>query len=250
MKTTFTLLTLGLLLLGSAAAQTSPEPASLPLAGAAEPQNMPRTFSKPYLVPDGTDVDKLKDAAQAAAADVWTNYLSNASDPKIKSFAVLPLQKDIDGDYVALQLRNKFTEICGPQGLQLYTRMDPEWNTLLKEIAWGENYGDTMDQGTVQKFGRVKGVQALVFSRITGASKTDRGGVKLRVNVQIFEVETGRQLWGKEIVTTHEGSLVQIVDAQIVRDYRQWFTTGIAVFVGLSLLFILLKMIAKASRPR
>jgi hypothetical protein len=241
MKTTLTHLTLGLLLLGSAVGQTGND---------ATLQNMPRTFSKPFIVPDGVDIDKLKDAAQAAATDVWKNYIGSITDSKVKSYAVLPLQKDIDGDYVALQLRNKFTEICGPQGLQLYTRMDQEWNTLLKEIAWGENFGDTMDQSTIQKFGRIKGVQALVFSRITGASKTDRDGVKLRVNVQIFEVETGQQLWGKEIVTTQEGSLVQIVDAQIVRDYRQWIIIGCAVFGGLIVLFILMKMVAKASRPR
>lgn len=241
MKTILTQLTLGLLLFGSAAGQTGNDPTL---------QSMPRTFSKPFVVPDGIDIDKFKDAAQIAAADVWKNYINSITDSKVKSFAVLPLQKEIDGDYVALQLRNKFTEICGPLGLQLYTRMDQEWNTLLKEIAWGESFGDTMDQGTIQKFGRIKGVQALVFSRITGATKTDKDGVKLRVNVQVFEVETGQQLWGKEIVTTQEGSLVQIVDAQVFRDYRQWFTIGGAVLAGLIVLFLLLKMIAKASRPR
>ena len=241
MKTTFTHLALSLVLIGSTFGQTGDDPTL---------QNMARNFSKPFIVPDDVDIDKLKDAAQQAAADVWKNYVGSFIDTKLKSFAVLPLQRDIDGDYVALQLRNKFTEICGPQGLQLYTRMDAEWNTLLKEIAWGDNFGDTMDQGTIQKFGRIKGVQALVFSRITGASKTDKDGVKLRVNVQIFEVETGQQLWGKEIVATQEGSLVQVVDAQIMRDYRQWFVIGGAVLGGLILLYILMKMIAKASRPR
>ena len=241
MKTTFTHLALSLVLIGSALGQTG---------DALTLQNMARNFSKPFIVPDDVDIDKLKDAAQQAAADVWKNYVGSFTDSKLKSFAVLPLQRDIDGDYVALQLRNKFTEICGPQGLQLYTRMDAEWNTLLKEIAWGDNFGDTMDQGTIQKFGRIKGVQALVFSRITGASKTDKDGVKLRVNVQIFEVETGQQLWGKEIAATQEGSLVQVVDAQIMRDYRQWFVIGGAVLGGLILLYILMKMIAKASRPR
>jgi|GEM_PF-1697132 len=241
MKTTFTHLALSLVLIGSTLGQTGDDPTL---------QNMARNFSKPFIVPDDVDIDKLKDAAQQAAADVWKNYVGSFIDTKLKSFAVLPLQRDIDGDYVALQLRNKFTEICGPQGLQLYTRMDAEWNTLLKEIAWGDNFGDTMDQGTIQKFGRIKGVQALVFSRITGASKTDKDGVKLRVNVQIFEVETGQQLWGKEIVATQEGSLVQVVDAHIMRDYRQWFVIGGAVLGGLILLYILMKMIAKASRPR
>lgn len=250
MKTTIAQFTLVLMLTGSAPAQTGTDPATLPLAGAAEPQHMPQTFSKPYLVPDGADVDRLKDAAQQAATDVWKNYVSAVTESRLKSFAVLPLQKDIDGDYVALQLRNKFTEICGPQGLQLYTRMDPEWNTLLKEIAWGENFGDTMDQNTIQKFGRIKGVQALVFSRITGASKTDREGVKMRLNVQVFEVETGQQIWGKEIVSLQEGSFVPVMERQWLRDYRQWLMVGGVALLGLIILSFLIKMIAKASRPR
>lgn len=235
---------IALLMLGTATAQQNTGS-----AGAAETQAMPRAFSKPYIVPDGTDVDRLKDAAQQASADVWKGFIGSVTDPKIKSFAVLPLQRDIDDDYVALQLRNKFTEICGPQGLQLYTRMDADWNRLLQEIAWADNVGDTMDQSTIQKFGRIKGVQALVFSRITGVSRTEKEGVKLRLNVQVFEVETGQQIWGREIVALNEGSLVP-VDFQFLRDYRQWVVWAGAALVGLIVLIVLMKLVAKASRPR
>ncbi len=213
-------------------------------------QNNGGSFSKPYALQEGLDLDKFKDAAQKAAADVWKNYVSSVSDFKVTSFAVLPLQKDVEGDYTALQLRNQFTEVCGPQGLQLFSRVDPEWNLLLKEIAWGENYADTMDQSTVQKFGRIKGVQALVFSRITGATKTDTEGVKLRLNVQVFEVETGQQLWGKEIVTTQDGDVVKLLSPNTMRNYGQWIITGGAVLGGLIILFILMKIVSRASRPR
>lgn len=233
MKTTLLILSLGLLFVGNGQAQKSQG-----------------SFSKPYTLPEGIDLDKFKDAAQQAAADVWKNYVSNASDFKATSFAVLPLQKDVEGDYVALQLRNQFTEVCGPQGLQLYSRVDPDWDLLLKEIAWGENYADTMDQSTVQKFGRIKGVQALVFSRLTGATKTDTEGVKVRLNVQIFEVETGQQLWGKEITSTQDGDAIRLLSPNTMRNYGQIIITGGAVLGGLLILFILMKMVSKASRPR
>lgn len=233
MKHIALIFSLGLLILGTAHAQKN--------AG---------SFSKPYVLPEGLDLDKFKDAAHQAAGDVWKNYVSSVNDFKVTSFAVLPLQKDVEGDYTALQLRNQFTEVCGPQGLQLFSRVDPEWDLLLKEIAWGENYADTMDQSTVQKFGRIKGVQALVFSRITGATKTDTEGVKLRLNVQVFEVETGEQLWGKEIVTTMDGDAVRLLGPSTMRNYGQVIITGGAVLGGLLILFILMKIISKASRPR
>lgn len=233
MKTTLLILSLGLLFVGSTQAQ-----------------NNKASFSKPYTLPEGIDLDKFKDAAQQAAADVWKNYVSNATEFKVTSYAVLPLQKDVEGDYVALQLRNQFTEVCGPQGLQLYSRVDPDWDLLLKEIAWGENYADTMDQSTVQKFGRIKGVQALVFSRLTGATKTDTEGVKVRLNVQIFEVETGQQLWGKEITSTQDGDAIRLLSPSTMRYYGQIIiTAGIALGV-LLILFVFMKMVSKASRPR
>lgn len=233
MKTTLLILSLGLLFVGASQAQKNQS-----------------SFSKPYTLPEGIDLDKFKDAAQQAAADVWKNYISNASDFKATSFAVLPLQKDVEGDYVALQLRNQFTEVCGPQGLQLYSRVDPDWDLLLKEIAWGENYADTMDQSTVQKFGRIKGVQALVFSRLTGATKTDTDGVKVRLNVQIFEVETGEQLWGKEVTAALDGDAIRLLSPNTMRNYGQLIITGGAVLGGLLILFILMKIVSKASRPR
>jgi hypothetical protein len=229
-------------------AQTGTDPGGAPPS--APQDTLTKPFSKPFLVPDGVDIDRLKDAAQAGATSVWRDFVSTVDAGTVKSFAVLPLQKDLDGNYVALQLRNKFTEICGPQGFQLYTRMDEDWNTLLREIAWGENYGDTMDSATVQKFGRIKGVQAVVFSQITGASRTETGGVKLRLNVQAFEVETGRQLWGKEIVTIQEGTFAPVMIVSTWRDYWQWYLLVGGAVVGLILLVFLMRYVARASRPR
>ncbi|MCB1092576.1 MAG: hypothetical protein KDL87_13660, partial [Verrucomicrobiae bacterium] len=218
MKANLFPLLLMLSLAGHAAAQTEGKPATTPDEAGA-PENAPKIVSKPFLVPDGTDEDRLKDAARTAAEEVWKEFIQAAPNGvSVSRFAILPLQKDIDGEYLALQLRNQFTEICGPQGLELYTRMDQEWQTLLKEIEWGESFGDTMDAATIQKFGRVKGVEALVFPRILGIAKTDSEGVKLRLNVQVFEIETGRQLWGREVIAEQAGTLVPVSQAPLVQE--------------------------------
>lgn len=218
------------------------------------PEHAPQILSKPFMVPDGTDEDRLKDAARAAAEEVWKEFVkANPNGLPVSRFAILPLQRDIDGEYVALQLRNQFTAICGPQGLELYTRMDGEWQTLLKEIAWGESFGDTMDTATVQKFGRVQGVEALVFPRILGIAPTENGGVKLRLNAQVFEIETGRQLWGRETVAEVDGTLVPLSAAPLVQgaaNYRQWILWAGGIVAAAIVLILLLRAVARASRPR
>ncbi len=222
--------------------------------GAGAPENAPKIVSKPFLVPEGADADHLKDAARSAAEQAWKEFIgAQVGAPALKRFAILPLQRDIDNQYVALQLRNQFTAICGPQGLELYTRMDNEWETLLNEIAWGESFGDTMDAATVQKFGRVKGVEALVFAKILGVAKTATDGVKLRLNVQIFEIETGRQIWGQEIITETSGDLVPIASSgmvQSVKSYRQWYYYAGGALAALIVLIVLIRAIGRASRPR
>lgn len=210
--------------------------------------------SRPHLVPDGIQEDQLKDAAREAAEAVWKGFVESHPDGlAVTRFAILPFPSDMDGEYLALQLRNQFTEICGPQGLELYTRMDGEWETLLKEIEWGESFADTMDSSTVQKFGRIQGVEALVFPRILGISRTDTEGVKLRANVQVFEIETGRQLWGREVVVDKGGSLVPVAQVPIVKEmknHRQWIYWGGAVVLGVILLVLIIRAVGRAARPR
>ncbi len=249
---------LAALLLGAAAthatAQTGADPDPTKAPPAETTPAAPAVSTNPLPVPDGTDEDRLKDAARSAAGQVWTEFLAaHPSGLTVKRFAILPLQRDLEDDYVTLQLRNQFTAVCGPQGLELYTRTDAEWDSLLKEIAWGENFGDTMDAATIQKFGRVKGVEALVFPRLLGIAKTPSGGVKLRLNAQVFEIETGRQLWGREVVAEIDGTLVPLSSAPLVRDaanYREWILWGAGIAVALIVLILILRAIARASRPR
>jgi len=202
-------------------------------------------------LPEGMDVDKLKDAVTLAAREAWVAYVNDLPRGRaVQTYAVLPVQRDVEGGYVAQQVRNLFTQICGEEGFKLYSRMDAEWGSLLKEIAWGETLADTMDPATVQKFGRIQGVQALVFPRITGVTVTETKGAKVRLNLQVFEVETGEQLWGREVVMTQDGAFVPLGLNAAVGNYKQWILVIGGGLLGLLVLVMILRWIGQASTPR
>jgi hypothetical protein len=196
------------------------------------------------------DPEMVKDAGNKAITDLMTELLNHNDLPK--RFAILPMQHDVDGDYFTLQLRNQFTNIGTNNGYELYTRMDDEWKNLLNEIKWGQEYGDTMDPATVQKFGRIQGVQGIITGRIVSVSRDDKGSVHVRITAQAFEVETGRQLWGEEKIGTID--LPPPPPAPPAPPPpTDWIKIGAFVLGAFALLIILiglLRAMGRASRPR
>ncbi len=152
-------------------------------------------------IPPGVDPEMVKDAGNQAIQELLTDMLSRQDLP-VRKLAVLPLERDVDSGYFTMQLRNHFVSLGGSNKFELYTRSDEEWNTLLNEIRWGQNFGDTMAPETVQKFGRIQGVQGLIMGRISSITTDPQAKtsntVRVRVSIQLFEVETGRLLWGQE----------------------------------------------------
>jgi len=205
--------------------------------------------SRDLSIPADVDPEKVKDAGNKAMAELLTTLLTRTDLPK--KFAVLPLESDIDSDYFTMQLRNYFTSIGQQNGYELYTRSDDQWNQILNEIKWGDQYGDTMDPSTVQKFGRIQGVQALLMGRIGSISKDEDGNPIVRVSVQAFEVETGKQLWGDEIkgrINPDQASLH--VDRLIRQVPGGLYTVAGGVVLLLFILIFLMRAISKAARPR
>ena len=90
-----------------------------------------------------------------------------------------------------------------PGAFEFYTRNEAVWDELVREIEFGERRADIMTPETIQKFGRVSGVQALVFGDILEATRDADGGV-VRLRVIIGEVETGRILWSANIEGRYE----------------------------------------------
>jgi len=225
----------------------------LVLAGFATPDTLHAQTARVYkardlTIPSEIDPEKVKDAGNAAMEELLSSMLARTDLPK--KFAVLPLERDVDNDYFTMQLRNYFTNLGRQNGYEIYTRSDDQWNQILSEIKWGDQYGDTMDPATVKKFGRIQGVDGLLVGRISSISKNADGQPVVRVTIQAFEVETGKQVWGNEVKGLADKSKESVGDASVISKVPGgWLTIGAAV-VGFILLLAILRAVARASRPR
>lgn len=229
---------------------TPPAPSSPSAEAAAKP-----TVAKPEA-PTPPDPETVKDAARlainSAMAELATNLPSGNGSPK--RFAVLPVQGDLAGGYLTLQVRNLFTARGSPRGLELYARDDAEWKSLLDEIAWGQKFADTMDTATVQKFGKIRGVEGLIIGTLTGVSKGRDGEVRVRFNLQAFRVETGQILWSTE----KSGVIAPPVEEKnplLTIGDQPWFSTKVALIaagslLGLIVLLVVFARMKAAARPR
>lgn len=206
-------------------------------------QPAPAYTPRGLAIPADADPEEVKDAGNAAIEKLISGLFAGGELPR--KFAILPLQSDIEGGYFTMQLQNFFSRLGSSGGYELYARDDGQWTALLQEIEWGDAFGDTMDPGTVQKFGRIQGVQALIVGRVTGISLDANGKPQVRVGLQAFEVETGRQLWGGEergTVTTEPKSGVDTIPGG-------WLTVAGGI-IALLILFGILRAIGRAARPR
>lgn len=205
------------------------------------------------VLPAGTDTEKIKDLANEAISQLVDDFAVQSATFQSKRYAILPLKRDLDDGYLTLQLQNRFTTAGAKANLELYTRDNTTLNSLLSEIQWGQDFGDTMDTGTIQKFGRITGVQAIVFSRFD-VTTGNLGALIVRVNMQAFEVETGRTLWGAEKKAEQAPKITPktaIEEAsEAVNSSRPYWKSLCIGIVALIVILWLLAKIRRASRPR
>lgn len=248
---------LPLLLLSTAAMvgqAPTPKPAAAPAPAA--------PVVTPALTPvdwksDPAMTEFAKQAGSSAIAQWMAEFL--AKSLPAKRYALLPLGADLDDGYFTLQARNEFANRALGTDYTLFTRDDAEWKSLLAEVRKGDQEGDTMDAATIQKFGRVQGVQGIIRGRVSGVylgPSSSPGGVhmaddaktlQVRIVMQAFEIETGRLLWGAEKIAA-----VQLPDESLVvpGTKRQWILYGAAGFAGLVILIVIFRALGTANRPR
>jgi hypothetical protein len=131
-------------------------------------------------------------AEDAAVEALKTMRRAGVSEGRI---AVLPLtddQKNVTPVFKA--------ELGRYPGLfEIYVRDDSEWNKLLSEIEFSDRRSDVMDPATLQKFGAIKGVDALLYGSVREASVDYAGNGTVRLALTLSEVETGRRLWSGNV---------------------------------------------------
>lgn len=223
----------------------------LVFTASAAPSGKPNIAPAQLILPEGCEAELVRDAGGRLVKTLLSELVAQ-KDIAPKRFAVLPLAVDLDGGYFTDQVRDQFTTLGKPAGFELYTRMDDEWNRLLEEIAMGQRVGDTMDAATIQKFGHIQGVEGIITGKVVSVTK-DGDDTKVRVSLRAFEVQTGRQLWGKEATeiahktSTAMQQITQLAESPHAKLYG-WI--ALAVIVGLFVLFRIVKAFGAAARPR
>jgi hypothetical protein len=189
--------------------------------------------------------DETIQRATDAAIGRIVGDLQRTSFPKIKNVAVVPLRGDRD-DYATSGLKSALTKTS----YHLFSRSDEEWDKLLTEIEWGVRREDIMDPATVQKFGRIKGVDAVMFGQVWDRDVnmwSIRGHTKL--SVSLAEVETGQILWSSGPV---DGEAYMHWSDALTQFWRYpMMLLVVAISLGVCLLLIrwVMHLVVRASRP-
>jgi len=103
-----------------------------------------------------------------------------------------------------------------PGTYSFFTRDDSELNLLVKEIEFGELRGDIMNSTTIKKFGKIKGVDALLYGKVQEATSEDKNGI-FRTVLTLADIETGELLWTGNITGKYTSHVEhQNIDQKII----------------------------------
>jgi len=81
---------------------------------------------------------------------------------------------------------------------EFYVRNEREWDVLISEIEFSDRRGDIMDQRTLQRFGDIKGVDALLYGSVLEMSEKD-GKAIARVALTLAKPTTGELIWNGNV---------------------------------------------------
>jgi hypothetical protein len=189
------------------------------------------------------DVEMMRRAVDKAVAQISEQL--NGTEFSIKSIAVVPMRDDLEGEYVTDQLRSIVTK----SPYDAFTRDDATWNTLLDEIKMGDDKGDVMSPETIQKFGKVEGVEAILYGKVWDKSFSDTGlRAHTRIGVRLAIVETGKEIWATTVEADDRAKPVDIVE-----DNRREILIAVGALIAVILVLFILnrvrKAVSHASRP-
>ena len=134
--------------------------------------------------------EHYRQAVQGALTDAQA-ALRTAAIPADAAVAILPVAGDQDG-WIAGQLKIALTA-AGKRCVE--GKEDPMWNEILKEITWDTRKADMLDPATVDRFGKLKSAQVLLYAFIRGTSRNERC-VFFEVELHATSIAEKRHLWG------------------------------------------------------
>lgn len=185
-------------------------------------------FIAALFVPFALRADSRIDVRQAlqAAVEEAGESLSQSVTDRGNTISVLPIAGDQDR-YVEGLLKNVVTA----SGLTYVEgREDPFWDAVMAEVEWDERKEDMLDPTTIDKFGKLKSTQWLLYGNVREARDTGRM-IYVELELHLSSIETKEHIWG---------------DLVAQRYYREEGVTGI-INLDTELRNTLRKMLSEAT---
>lgn len=138
--------------------------------------------------------------AKAAGKLDRTEFPAEGSRRAVKNIAVLPITGDESG-YAWLALKSTIAN----SSYKLFSREEAELTRIHREILANskEKRGDVMDANSIQQFGQIQGVDAVIYGQLW----QPQGG-PTKLILFLAHVETGELLWSSGPLTAPTGEKV------------------------------------------
>ena len=210
-------------------------------------------------------------AAEEAARDIIKKF----SDRQIAvgNIAFLPLFNDNQNIYTVV--RNELSSI--DSDYKFFMRKSDDLNKLINEIRFGDLRSDIMNQSTIQKFGSIEGVNALLYGEVREAGRVSKDEYIVRLSLVLADVETGMQIasanvkgiykdqyahkniekketgFGEKAGKVLQDNIIEALDSSpsFFAKNTKNILIGIIIIVGIIVIYSLLKnIINQSSKPR
>ena len=142
--------------------------------------------------------DDMRQAVQGTIQDAEAALKKASAVPNDAPIAILPIAGDADG-WLAGQLKIALTK-AGKTCVE--GKEDPAWKAIIKEIAWDARKEDILDPATLDKFGKLKSAQTLIYAFIRSASLTKRCAF-FEMELHVTSIATKQHLWGGVYARRH-----------------------------------------------
>ena len=131
-----------------------------------------------------------RQALQSAVKKAGASLSQSVTDRK-QTISVLPIAGD-RGRYVEGLLKNVVTN---SGFVYVEGREDPFWDAIMAEVEWDERKQDMLDSATIDKFGKLKSTQWLLYGTVREASDSGRM-VYVELELHLSSIETKEHIWG------------------------------------------------------
>lgn len=143
---------------------------------------------------DGRQLLEL--AVKDCIAEAQASLADSGAVPSAGAIAILPLK---DGETLTGLLKNALSA-AGKTCVE--GKDDPVFAEILKEIEWDARKADILDAATIDRFGKLKSAQYLMYGELRRLAG-DARSVLAELELHVSEIATKRHVWGGSFVRRH-----------------------------------------------